>query len=86
MIRTYWASKGQDWEFLGAFTAGHKAQADSPQGKGAALDITDQTIPGLLDQLAGRVKLVGFPNNWARRMKLKMPLALKWAEISGYVK
>lgn len=88
MARTYWAPKGQDWEFLGAYRDGHQVKdAKSPQAKGSILDIQGVTdVQGVLDLLAGRVLLVGLPAAIAKRLQARVAHSLPWAQIEGYVK
>lgn len=86
MARTYWAQKGNDWEFLGAFRDGHKADPKQPQGRGHIIDIQDLPVQGMLDRLGGRVMLVGIPSAIGKRLQSRVPANLSWAQIEGYVK
>lgn len=87
MARTYWAPKGQDWEFLGAYQDKHQVKDKaSPQARGSILDLEGMGVQDVLDKLDGRVKLAGLPANWTRRMVARMPTSLKWSELEGYVK
>ena len=89
MVRTYWEPKKDGaWEFLGAFRAEHKVKdPKSPQAKGHILDVTD--IPdaqAMNEKLDGRVLLVGLPTSITKHLQARVPKALPWAQLEGYVK
>ncbi|HLP41565.1 MAG TPA: hypothetical protein VK465_08675 [Fibrobacteria bacterium] len=89
MARTYWAPRGQDWEFLGTFPEGHKATPRTPQATAAVIDITDLVVREVMDRMRvtereSPPRLVGLPSAIARR--LHAGVVLPWAQIEGYVK
>jgi hypothetical protein len=92
MVRTYWAPKGQDWEFLGAFPAGHVVRdVKQPQGMGHVLDISDLDVRGANEKLQVETRpapprIVGAPTAMTKRLQARAPYAITWAQLEGYVK
>lgn len=88
MSRTYWEKKPDGtYEFLGAFTDGHKVKdTKQPQGRAAVIDITDKSIEGILEALGERVLLVGLPSSIGKRLAARMPAVMPWAQLEGFVK
>lgn len=86
MARTYWAKKETDWEFLGAFRDGHKANPNTPQAEGHVIDVQDLDVQGVLDALADRVMLVGLPSAISKRLQARMAAVVPWAQIEGFVR
>ena len=91
MSRTYWAPRGQDWEFLGVFPEGHRVQPKTPQATAAVIDITDLGVRDVMDRMRvtereSPPKFVGLPSAITRRLHAGTPAALPWAQLEGYVK
>ncbi len=92
MARTYWAPKGQDWEFLGAFRDGHQVKdPKAPQGSGFIIDIQGLDVQGVNDKLQVETRpapprLVGLPTAITKRLQARMPVPLPWAQVEGFVK
>jgi hypothetical protein len=91
MSRTYWAPKGQDLEFLGAYQDGHVAKPNTPQAAGRIIDVTDLDMLQVMERLKVETRpapplLVGLPAAIAKRLQARMPVAVPWAQIEGYVR
>jgi hypothetical protein len=92
MARTYWhPHKDGSLEFLGAFRDGHTAKPGSIQAQGRILDIQDLDLAGAEQRLAldGRPSpplLVGLPSAISKRLQARMPAALPWAQLEGFIK